>query len=103
MRSLAATPTVRHDRAERQPGVELTAAPLARPKRDLPNRHICGTLLKTGQWRSGDGATLGIDLFVLCTFFGGSGPACAATKDEYVYFDNVIITKKRAGPPGSRG
>ena len=33
-----------------------------------------------------------IDLFYFSTFFGGSGPSYAPSKDEYAYFDNFIIS-----------
>jgi hypothetical protein len=43
--------------------------------------------------------TFAIDLFYFSTFFGGAGKDWAASKDEYVYYDNFMITRKRAGPP----
>jgi len=38
-----------------------------------------------------DVSTFAIDLFYFSTFFGGSDSTWAATKDEYVYFDDFII------------
>jgi hypothetical protein len=36
--------------------------------------------------------SLGIDAFYFSTFFGGQGRRWAPTKDEYIYFDNFIIS-----------
>lgn len=36
--------------------------------------------------------TFAIDVFYFSTFFGGSGADWAATKDEYTYFDDFVIS-----------
>jgi len=41
-----------------------------------------------------DTASLGIDAFYFSTFFGGQGPEWAPTRDEYILFDNFIISTK---------
>ena len=38
--------------------------------------------------------SLGIDAFYFSTFFGGQGPQWAPTKDEYIYFDNFVISTR---------
>jgi hypothetical protein len=51
-----------------------------------------GTLVLDWQgvrWR--DVATLGIDLLMFSTFFGGEGDAFRATKDEYADFDDLRV------------
>lgn len=47
-------------------------------------------------WRNKD--TVGVDQFVFTVFFGGSGPEYESKKDEYIYFDNFVISRKYAGP-----
>jgi len=43
------------------------------------------------------GATFGIDALYFSTFFGGSTADWAATKDEYVYFDDFVISTSPIG------
>lgn len=49
------------------------------------------------RWRNTN--SVGVDKFVFTVFFGGSGPGYESKKDEYIYFDNFVISRKRAGPP----
>jgi hypothetical protein len=46
--------------------------------------------------------TFAVDLFYFSTFFGGSAKDWAASKDEYIYYDSFMVTRKRAGPPSGR-
>jgi hypothetical protein len=41
-----------------------------------------------------DGDDLAIDCFLFSTFFGGSGPDWAATRDECITFDEFVISTK---------
>jgi hypothetical protein len=47
-----------------------------------------------------DLSELKIDAFYFDTFFGGNDASWAPVKDEYVRFDDFIISRKRVGPPG---
>jgi len=38
--------------------------------------------------------TFAIDYFMFSTFFGGGDDSWATTKEEYAYFDNIIVSKK---------
>jgi hypothetical protein len=40
---------------------------------------------------------LKIDWIDFVSFFGGSGPSCMATKDEYIYFDDILVYRYLPG------
>ena len=39
------------------------------------------------------GANFAIDAFYFSTFFGGDGPEWAPSSDQYIYFDDIVISK----------
>lgn len=48
------------------------------------------------RWRTVD--TFSVDSFFFSTHFGGGDSSYAPSKDEYAYFDNIIISTERVGP-----
>ncbi|QDS99952.1 hypothetical protein HG15A2_32860 [Adhaeretor mobilis] len=50
------------------------------------------------RWR--DTTAFGIDNFYFSTFFGGSSTIWEASKDEFVYYDDFIISTEFIGSPG---
>ncbi len=40
---------------------------------------------------------LAIDNFTFSTFFGGSGPQWASTQDQYIYYDNIVMSSQPIG------
>ena len=50
--------------------------------------------LKVSNLRFRDTSALAINIFFFSTFFGGQGPRWAPSRDEYIFFDNFIISTK---------
>lgn len=46
---------------------------------------------------------IAVDNFVFSVFFGGSGEKYMTSKDEYIYFDHFLLSRKYAGPPAGAG
>ena len=51
---------------------------------------------KNYRFRTAD--TFAVDCFYFSTYFGGGDSSYAPSKDEYAYFDNIVISTERIGP-----